>query len=138
MSQRMFRDDARRTENTAAHTAQQYVVTMTTQFAMEVRQHLQLWKHMGDNRRFALEAGTAVQAKGDGAAHAVSDTGNFRPYMSVHGAPGLMQYSSIPEARVVQGPPGNRPRRGAAGGAHQPSGTYGDNGDDIALPLPTP
>lgn len=148
----MFADNALRTENTAAHTAQQYVVTMTAMFAMEARQHLQLWKHMGDNRRFALEAGRGpatdvsriLESRAEGANQYVqADTGNFAPYMTVHGA--LGQLNAVPEAKVLQGPPGHgndgghamHQRGGRGGGAYMPPRAHGGNDQDLHLQMPT-
>jgi hypothetical protein len=41
-----------RNENTASSYAQQLVVTLPVASAMEARRHLQLWKHIADNRDF--------------------------------------------------------------------------------------
>ena len=80
---------------------------------------------MGDNRRFALEAGKAVGPKGEGAAHAVSATGNFRPFMNIQEMPEHMH--AVPEARVVKGPPS----------ADMPLGPHGDNDLDMRIPIPS-
>lgn len=149
-NRRLFADKALRTENTAAHTAQQYVVTMTTMFAMEARQVLQLWKHMADNRRFALEAtkwpppplGQTNEEPSN--QHVAANTGNFAPYMTVPGAPGRL--GSVPEARVVQGPPGYAGHgMQHAHGTHGSGvyvapgdGAHGGNDQDVCFLMPHP
>lgn len=118
---RAFADKSHRTENTATATAHQHVVTMTALFAMEARQHLQLWKHMADNRRFAFEAAGKSGAKPEEPdEHLVADTGNFAPYKHAYG--------TIPEAKVVQEPsaypgqgPGGSYKRRTGGQSYVPS-----------------
>jgi hypothetical protein len=130
---RMLSDNALRTENSASHTAQQYIVTMTVMFAMEVRQHLQLWKHMADNRRFMLEASS--KSDDEVQKHDVADSGNFAPFMTIRGVPSTLD--DVPEATVLMGPPTQgtqahaRPRGAGWGGGHTytPPGPQVSNND---------
>jgi hypothetical protein len=137
---RVVSDKSQRTENTAAHSAQQHVVTMTSMFAMEARQNLQLWKHAADNRRFALEAASKAGSKTDSGpekqqSYVGAETGNFTPYMTMSGAGVPAHYGSLPEGRVLQAPPKQPSNAGQARGAFVPPPGYGSNEQEIHAPV---